>query len=578
MQAPSDRAPDQSTQETATCPSTVADALRSPGAVALEVASAITLTACGGGGTETPTSTTAAAMPRSNSAAVAISATQAARFLAQASLCGRAQDIADVQRLGYGGWLDAQMTLPRSSTCVDWLSQQGYDQPEYVFAQAGADNMLWRKLLSSPDPLRQRVTLALSEILVVAVGGISKTPYRQFAAAAYWDILETHAFGNYRSLLEQVSTSMAMGAYLTYRGNRKANAATGSLPDENYARELMQLFTIGLIELNPDGTPALTAQGQAIETYTQQDVSQLARVFTGWNADLSFGSEASANRSASPMVQYPKLHETGEKSFIGTRIPAGTDGIRSLKLALDALMAHPNVGPFIGRQLIQRLVTSHPSPAYVARVSASFADNGAGVRGDLAAVVRAVLLDPEARSDAALTDPAFGKLREPMLRFVQWARTFGATDATGRWRIGDLSDPATRLGQSPMRAPSVFNFFRPGYMPPNTALSAMTVPEFQITTESSVAGYINFLQGCISNGYKGLRADYSAIRSKVGDPAALVADLNLLLAGGQLAPTSQEAIRSAIDSMPVGSTAADNNRLFAAITLVMASPEYITLK
>lgn len=546
---------------------------------AVGVAAGISLSACGGGGgSDAPEPSAQPPMQRVMSAPAAISATQSARFLAQASLSGTAQEITDVQRLGYAGWLDAQMALARSSTCVDWLRQQGYDQPQYIFSQAGADNMLWRKLLASPDTLRQRVTLALSEIVVVAVAGISKTPYRQFAAAAYWDILEAHAFGNFRSLLEQVSTSVAMGAYLTYRGNRKANAANGSLPDENYARELMQLFTIGLTVLNADGTPVLNAQGQALETYTQQDVSQLARVFTGWSVDQALGGSASATRSASPMVQYPKLHETGEKNFLGTRIATGTDGVRSLQLALDALLAHPNIAPFISRQLIQRLVTSHPSPAYVARVAAAFADNGAGVRGDLAAVVRAVLLDPEARSDAALVDPSFGKLREPMLRFVQWARTFGLNDASGRWRVGDLSDPATKLGQSPLRAPSVFNFFRPGYVPPNSPIGVKTVPELQITTESSVAGYVNFMQGCVSTGINGLRADYTSIRSKVADSAALLSELNLLLAAGQLSQASLDALKPALNSIAVRSAAGSNNRLYAALTLVLASPEYITLK
>ena len=279
-----------------------------------------------------------------------------------------------------------------------------------------------------------------------------------------------------------------------------------------------------------------------------------------------------------PMVQIAARHESGEKRFLGTVIPAGTDGVRSLQLALDALVAHPNMGPFIGRQLIQRLVTSQPSPAYVARVAAAFDNNGAGVKGDLRAVLRAVLLDPEARSDAGLADPAFGKLREPVLRFVQWARSFGLADSTDQWRIGDLSDPATKLGQSPLRAPSVFNFFRPGYVPPNTGIGARTAPEFQITTESSVAGYLNFMQGCIGSGIAGLRADDAALRPLAADPAALLAELNLLLAAGQLSAATLGALKTALDTIAVATPAGIDNRLRAAVMLVMASPEYIAQK
>ncbi len=413
---------------------------------------------------------------------------------------------------------------------------------------------------------------------MVSVAGIANTPFRQFAAAAFMDILEANAFGDYRTLLEQVSTSVAMGGYLTYKGNVKANASTGSLPDENYAREVMQLFSVGLAQLNQDGSVKLSSNGQPLETYVQDDVSQLARVFTGWNVDIAVGTNDDPNRIVIPMVQYASRHELGTKSFLGTVIPANTDGVNSLRIALDTLMAHPNMGPFIGRQLIQRLVTSQPSAAYVSRVAATFNNNGSGVKGDLRAVLRAVLLDTEARADASVTDPTFGKLREPMIRFIQWARTFSVTDPTDEWKIGDLTDPATKLGQSPLRSPSVFNFFRPGYVPPNSPIGARTAPEFQITTESSVAGYVNFMQGAISNGVSGLRADYTSIRTVVSDSAALLAELNVVLAAGQLSAATLASLKSALDSISVATTAGSNNRLYAAITLVMASPEYIALK
>ena len=540
-----------------------------PASLAALAAAGLT-TACGGGGGDDPATRVIPAAPPSRA--------QAARFLAQASLAATPAEAARVQAVGYAAWLDEQMALPRSSSHVEWLRAQGLAVVANKNNQTGADAMVWRKLVSGADPLRQRVTLALSELVVVSVAGIANTSFRQFAAAAFLDILEANAFGSYRALLEQVSTSVAMGGYLTFKGSRKANPASGSLPDENYARELMQLFSIGLVQLNPDGSPKPGTDGQPLETYVQADVSGLARVFTGWETDTSLATADDPDRVVAPMVQIAARHESGEKRFLGTVIPAGTDGLRSLQWALDALVAHPNMGPFIGRQLIQRLVTSQPSPAYVARVAAAFDNNGAGVKGDLRAVVRAVLLDPEARSDAGLADPAFGKLREPVLRFVQWARSFGLADSTDQWRIGDLSDPATKLGQSPLRAPSVFNFFRPGYVPPNTGIGARTAPEFQITTESSVAGYLNFMQGCIGSGIAGLRADDAALRPLVADAGALLAELNLLLAAGQLSAATLAALKTALDTVAVATPAGIDNRLRAAVMLVMASPEYIAQK
>jgi uncharacterized protein (DUF1800 family) len=540
------------------------------------------LAACGGGGDGGSPSPAPSPGPAPQAAPTR---TQAARFLAQASLSSTPAQIERVQALGYGGWLDEQMALPRSSTNVEWLRSRGYDAVEFRNGFAGADNMLWRKLIGSGDPLRQRVALALSEIVVVGLGGISGLAFRQFAAAAFMDVLEANAFGSYRQLLEEVTRTPAMGAYLTFRGNRRANAATGSVPDENYARELMQLFTIGLVQLNSDGTPRLNGNGQVQETYTQDDVSQLARVFTGWDVDTSVGTTDTPDRSIRPMVQIAGRHETGEKRFLGTTIPANTDGVASLGVALNTLMAHPNVAPFVGRQLIQRLVTSNPSPAYVARVAAAFNDNGSGVKGDLRATVRAVLLDAEARNDAAAAaDPGFGKLREPVLRFVQWARTYSMADGGGAWAVGDLSDPATRLGQSPLRSPSVFNFFRPGYVVPGSAINAngnRTVPEFQITTESSVAGYVNFMQRAIGSGVNGsaaYRGDYASLTPLVADSAALLAELNVTLAAGQLSAATLASLKTALDTIAVTTATGQANRIYAAITLVMAAPEYITLK
>ena len=531
-----------------------------------------TLAACGGGSATDP----APAPPPPGPPPASITREQASRFLAQASLGATAADIEHVRTLGFDAWLEEQFALPRSSSNVDWLRTKLYDAVANKNSQAGSNNMLWRKLIGSPDALRQRVTLALSEIVVVSIANIAATPFKSFAAAAFLDILEANAFGNYRTLLDQVSTSAAMGAYLSFRGNKKANAAVGSLPDENYAREVMQLFTI---ELNLDGTPKLS-NGKTKETYTQDDVSQMARVFTGWDWDTSVGTADTPDRVIRPMLQIASRHELGEKRFLGTVIPANTDGVQSLKLALDTLSAHPNMAPFISRQLIQRLVCSNPSAAYVARVAGVFVDNGRGVRGDLRAVIKALLLDADARSATGLADPSFGKLREPVVRFVQWARTFGATSADDSWNIGDTSDPATRLGQSPLRAPSVFNFFRPGYVPPNSAIGSqsLTAPEFQITTESSVAGFVNFMQKNIASGLAGMTPDYSALLPLAADSAALLAEANVLLAAGQLSAQTLAALKAALDSISTSTATGASNRVKAALTLVMAAPEYIAQK
>ena len=549
---------------------------------ALTLLASAAVAACGGGGSGSPSPAPPVVDPP---APASISREQASRFLGQAAFGADAPSINRVKSAGYAAWLDQQFALPRAASRLDYLYAKNFNAVENKNSRNGISNALWHHLLANPDVLRQRMTLALSEIVVVGVLGIANLSFKSFSAMAFMDILEANAFGNYRTLLEQVSTSTAMGSFLTYRGNTKANPATGSMPDENYARELMQLFTIGLIELNIDGTPRLV-NGTVAETYVQEDVSQMARVFTGWDLDISKPAGDSPERVQNPMVQIPNRHELAEKRFLSTVIPAGTDGLQSLKIALDALMAHANMGPFISRQLIQRLVTSNPSPAYVARVATVFNNNGSNIKGDLKATLKAILLDDEARSASTLTDPAFGKLREPIVRFVQWARLAKVASSDDLWRVGDTADPATRLGQSPMNAPSVFNFFRPGYVPSSSALGGRTVPELQITNETSVAGYVNYMQQVISGtgslgAASGITRDYTALLSLVTpatDSAALLAELNVLLAAGQLSAATLASLKTALDTVAVATSAGQLNRLHAALTLVMAAPEYLVQK
>lgn len=532
------------------------------------------LAACGGGGGGTaPGPVRPPAIPET------VTPERAARFLAQASMGATREQIAMVQSLGYQGWLDEQFALPASRSRWDWLVAGGFDAVHFYNTEAGADAAQWRKLLTSHDTLRQRVTLALSEILVTSIRGFNDAGWSAFSGAAFVDLLETHAFGNFRTLLQHVSLSAPMAEFLTYLNNVKFNPITGAVPDENYAREVMQLFTIGLVELNLDGTPRLTS-GLPRETYKQEDVIGLARVFTGWTYDMAGGDITKPDYKRRALIQNPEIHETGSKTFLGETIGAGLDGATTLTKALDTLFAHPNVGPFISRQLIQRLVCSNPEPDYVARAASVFNNDGSGVKGNLQAVIQAILLDDEARNSANLHKPGFGKLREPILRFTAWARAFKVDSPSDSWAIGNTSEAATHLGQSPMRSPSVFNFFRPGYVPANTAIAraGMVAPEFQITNESSVVGYLNFMHNAIASGIGDVKPDYGALMPMADAGQELIDEINLVLAAGQLSTATVTLIRESLDKMPAGDDASRLHRICAAVLMVMAAPEFIVQK
>jgi uncharacterized protein (DUF1800 family) len=573
------------------------------------------LTACGGGG-GSPSGPDAAA---SGYQYTSVSSDQeAARFLLQAQFAASDADIAAVKAMGYGPWLQAQVTAPLGQTGTAWLDSKGYNVitplSRSYFSNGVADNMIWNQLMTSADAPRRRMALALSEIVVTSTT-VMTGYWPGYVMAAYWDVLCANAFGNYRTLLEAITLNLAMGNYLNTRGNKKADGK-GSAPDENYAREVMQLFSIGLVLLNMDGTPKLDANGATIDTYSNADVTEVAKVFTGYDTDTSQNAPLTANPVTGggtdnvptttfarlPMVQKGNNHSPQASAFFQNvpgvtpvSIDANTTPALALQATLDALFQHPNNAPFISKQLIQRLVTSNPSPAYVQRVATVYADNGHGVRGDLGAVYAAILQDNEARAPSGLTAPEFGKLREPMVRLAQWARTFNVPTASSDWtKLGDLSDAGSRLGQSPLRSPTVFNFFRPGYVPPGTALSAGTVvPEFQLLNESSVAGYLNYMQGAIDTGVGGATGLLAAYTTEIGlaespsaaNPSALVNRINLLLSAGQLGSATVGTITTAVGSM--AGTVANNatttatnlrKRVCAAVLMVMASSEYLIQK
>jgi uncharacterized protein (DUF1800 family) len=520
----------------------------------------------GGGGVVIPA-------PTPTPTVAAVTQTQASRFLAQATMGASKLDIAEVQSRGFDGWLTAQFAMTRATSHWDWMVSKGFNVVANINNETGFDPTMWRQLIAEPGQLRQRVGMALLELLVVGISGVQLN-WVQFAMAAYVDVLLDNAFGNFRTILDRITTNAAMGSFLTFLNNKKANAATGSVPDENYARELMQLFTIGLYQLNMDGTRKL-AGGNPIETYGPADVSGLARVFTGLTVDSSDGT--TPDRYRRPLIVNAGNHENGASTFLGTTVPAGTAGAAAITMALDTIFAHPNVPPFVSKQLIQRLVTSNPSPAYVGRVSAVFADNGSGVRGDMKAILRAILLDAEARAEPSGSTSA-GKLREPVMRMTGWARAYNAASISDVWNIGDTSSSSTRLAESMGRSASVFNFFRPGYSPPNTAIATagLVAPEMQITNELSVVAYINYMASLI--GATGdFKADYTDILTKATDSQALVDEVNLVLAAGQIGSATLASIKAAVESIGTTGTL-PGNRVATAILLTMASPEYLTLK
>lgn len=545
----------------------------------------------------------------------------AARFLHHAAFGANDADIAAVRSKGYAGWLDEQLSMPLGQSTWDWLVARGYTaNTDRIFQSAAyiCQFAIWREMFTAPDMVRKRWALALSEMFVISVETISGSlHWPAFAGAHYWDMLVRLGTGNFRDLLEAVTLHPAMGTYLNTRGNQKEDPASGRVPDENYAREVMQLFTIGLHQLNLDGTPRLGANGQPIDTYTQSDVTNLARVFTGYNTDEA-GSQTFVqivppyfvftrhDFTARPMRFDAAKHSTLEKRFLGTTVAAGTPGPTALRIALDTLFNHPNVGPFFARQMIQRLVTSNPDPAYVARVASVFNNNGAGVRGDLKAVLRAILLDEAARGAAGLASRGFGKLREPMLRVANWGRAFKVQSRASTWKfqLGNWN-PETDLQQYPLSPPSVFNFYRPGYVPPSTEMATQgaTAPEFQLVSESSTSAYLNFLQDMLYNGFwvqnpaeagfppvhtgydpnipNDIVPDYSAEFALVGDTPALVRRLNLLLAAGQLSQATQDFIVNALGTDRITANADvgfKRAHVARAIMFVMASAEYLIKK
>lgn len=501
-------------------------------------------------------------------------AAEASRFLTQATFGPTMAQIAEVQRIGYRAWFDQQLVAPQSSLL-------GY--LDAVVDPKVSTNQLQEAWMSAamqgPDQLRQRVANALLEIMVVAhSNGLQSNAV---ALGAYMDLLLQNAFGNFRTLLTEVTLNPAMGRFLDMLQNEKEDPRRGRIPNENYARELLQLFSIGLHQLNLDGSLRLDGEGRPIPTFTQEEVEGFSRVFTGWTyhqVTTPYRFRGSPADWRNPMIGLANFHSIGEKRLLdGVVLPAGQTPLKDLHDALNVVFRHPNVGPFISRQLIQRLVTSNPSPGYVRRVAMAFNDNGAGVRGDMAAVVKAILFDEEARSATAAAHPHFGHLREPMIRFVTVLRAFNGRAPTGKFRVWNLDQT---MGQAPFRAPSVFNFFAPDYAKPGPIQDlGLVSPEFQITHETTAIRAANTMRDLVYRGYSSnehlISLDLSVEQSLAGNVPALVERLNVLLLNGRMSSEMATIVREAVEAIPVDRPL---SRARAAVHLVVNSPEFVVQK
>jgi uncharacterized protein (DUF1800 family) len=500
---------------------------------------------------------------------------EALQLLNQATFGALDSDTGTVISLRQEGWIDNQMVLPVS---LQLPHVQSVPPPQFQFQlQVDRVDIWFRNVLHGDDQLRQRVAFALSEIMVVSqLGALNNSP---FALADFYDVLVENAFGNYRELMEEVTLHPAMGVYLSMLGNEKPNAALNIRPDENYARELMQLFSVGLVELNVDGTDRLDNLGQEIPTYDQAIIEGFAHVFTGWtwagspNFQQARGTQ---QNQVIPMELWEDFHDTGPKTLLnGQTLPAGQSGDKDLADALDNIFNHPNVGPFVAIRLIQRLVTSNPSPGYVRRVAETFNNNGFGVRGDLGAVVKTILLDDEARPTMPMEID--GKIKEPIIRITQLWKAYNATSMSGRYPV--LASYIL-FGQGPLQSPSVFNFFSPFYAPPGEIRNSdLVAPELGIATEYQNTLLTNYFFNQVFGlnqtnetlGEDDVYIDFSEEMAIADDVDALIDMVAGKLLGGQISDTLRTEISGMLGLIPETDTAI---RAAETIYFVVTSPEY----
>lgn len=532
---------------------------------------------------------------------------EASRFLQQSTFGPTSEDIDELVSLGYSQWFKNQLNIPVTSAIEysDLKYSEAISQGKPISGHRVVADIAYRGQILQKDQLRQRMVYSLSQIFVVSMMDPSIAPQ---SMCGYIDVLNKNAFGNYKNLLKDITYSPAMAVYLTYLNNKKADPNTGVQPDQNYAREILQLFSIGLIQLNEDGTPKLQ-NNQQIETYTNEDIRGLSRVFTGltWSnakfydmihpeADY-FGEKAKPYYE--PLKVWENYHTNGEKTFLGKTIPANTSGIESISQALDIIFSHSNVAPFICKLLIQRFVTSNPSSEYVKRVVNAFnsgtyklLDNsfvGTKERGDFTATLAAILFDSEARNMDKRKDPSFGKVREPLLKFAHWARNSNINNLTvldingkvGNYLVGESHIPYY-LNQAQYRSPSVFNFYRPGYILPGseTSKNNLVAPEMQITNTTTLVNYNNFLLTVTDYTEKtGITfiANYQKYFDLAKDCKKLLNHFNLVLTFNTLSNENYNNILKALEAIPEFSETA-YNRVCLCLTMIGLTPEYNVLR
>jgi len=537
----------------------------------------------------------------------AISAQDAERFLQQATFGYSDADVTLVRSIGYSAWIDQQLAMPVQYSHLDAFNSidPSIENNRIELIDSG----MWIGF-NKNDQLRQRYLFALSQIFVNTTYDNSTHDYAR-SLARYVDILQTTGLTTFRNLLTQVTLNPSMGAFLSHLYNRGDETVTGTQPDQNYAREVMQLFSIGLWQLKPDGSRKLDAKGQPIPTYTQADVVGISKALTGFGfkgatkddweyANCFCRDPANPAVQTKPMEANDWYHSWSEKTFLGVTIKGGsTSANADLKVVISTLAKHPNVGPFIGRQLIQRFVTSNPSPAYVARVSAVFANDGNKVRGNMKAVLKAILLDPEARDPAKVTDPTFGRIREPIQRYAQIMRVFNAKTGADANDFGIPTwDYNGRKGlwQSPLHAHTVFNFYYPDFKPAGSELFKRNLvsPEMQITTAASVGDIDDFIWNTLL--YGGLtryvseaepnavtmKLDYSEWLPLVQKPGVLIEKMNQRFMAGQMSAALKRQLSSSMaeitDDWAQTSGGLNQLKFAQAMRVMLASAEYVVQK
>ncbi len=532
---------------------------------------------------------------------------EASRFLLQATLGGSVQNMEEIATTGIENWIDQQMEMEPS--LLTPLIQPTYDEYKAYYVEQGGNPedfpyrpwrdifsfAWWENNMTTNDLLRHRIAFALSEILVVS----AQSELGDFGdgLASYYDIFNRNAFGNYKDILMEVTLHPAMGYYLSHLDNPKGDPELNTHPDENYAREVMQLFSIGLYELNQDGSRKTDANGNFIPTYTNSDIKEFAKVYTGlgigavieneWTDEPDFGYGIWLADMTVPMAMYQEYHETSEKHLLnGFVIPANQDGMTDIEQTINHLFNHPNVGPFIGKKLIQLLVKSNPSPEYIASVAAAFNDNGSGVRGDMKAVIKAILLNPEARDCSWINEPTQGKLIEPFVRFTHFTHAIGTISPSGNyWSHGYYT--YNNLKQYPLASPSVFNFFLPDFQPNGAIANAgLVAPEFQIHNSQTSIGYVNMADIWVmdeiniwswDDASKNVYTDFSWLVEDAQDAEVLINKLDLVLTHGSLSEETRNIIKQVLEPYQ-GGMVQRMDRIHLAAYLIMISPDYVILK